>query len=169
VQKPTQALKSVKDPSNAFDLIPKWSRTLPSLICFSWDIYRDPPSIIFFFKYQSWYLTPYCGLEVQKPTQALQSVKGPSNTFDLSSKWLRTLPSLIYFSWNIYWDPSSIKKIKYQSWYLTPCCGLEVQKPTQALKSVKDPGNTFDLNPKWSRTLPSLIYFSWDIYRDPPP
>jgi hypothetical protein len=51
---------------------------------------------------------------------------------------------------------------------LTPCCGLEVQKPIQALKSVKDPGNTFDLNPKWSRTLPSLIYFSWDIYRDTP-
>jgi hypothetical protein len=51
---------------------------------------------------------------------------------------------------------------------LTPCCGLEVQKPTQALKSVKDPGNTVDLNPKWSGTLPSLIYFSWDIYRDPP-
>jgi hypothetical protein len=50
---------------------------------------------------------------------------------------------------------------------LTPYCGLEVQKPTQALKSVKGPGNTLDLNPKWSRTLPSLIYFSWDIYRDP--
>jgi hypothetical protein len=47
-------------------------------------------------------------------------------------------------------------------------CGLEVQKPTQALKSVKGPGNTFDLNSKWSRTFPSLIYFSWDIYRDPP-
>jgi hypothetical protein len=46
---------------------------------------------------------------------------------------------------------------------------LEVQKPTQALQSVKGPSNTFDLNPKWSRTLPSLIYFSWDIYRDPPP
>jgi hypothetical protein len=46
---------------------------------------------------------------------------------------------------------------------------LGVQKPTQALKSVKDPGNTFDLNPKWSRTLPSLIYFSWDINRAPPP
>jgi hypothetical protein len=26
-----------------------------------------------------------------------------------------------------------------------------------------------DRNPKWSRTLPSLIYFSSDIYRDPPP
>jgi hypothetical protein len=48
-----------------------------------------------------------------------------------------------------------------------PCCGLEVQKPTQALKSVKGPCNTFKRNPKWSRTLPSLIYFSWDIYRDP--
>jgi hypothetical protein len=51
---------------------------------------------------------------------------------------------------------------------LTPCCGLEVQKPTQTLKSFKDLANTFDLNPKWARTLPSLIYFSWDIYRDLP-
>ena len=59
-------------------------------------------------------------------------------------------------------------KFKYQSWYLTPCCGLEVHKPTQALKSVKGPDNTFDLNPKWVRTLPSLIYCSWDIHRDPP-
>ena len=59
-------------------------------------------------------------------------------------------------------------KFKYQSWYLTPCCGLEVQKPTQALQSVKGPGNTLDWHPKWSRTLPSLIYFSWDIYRDHP-
>jgi hypothetical protein len=40
----------------------------------------------------------------------------------------------------------------------TPYCGLEAQKPTKALKSVKGPGNTFDLSPKWSRTLPSLIY-----------
>jgi hypothetical protein len=47
---------------------------------------------------------------------------------------------------------------------LTPCCELEVQKPAQALQSVKRPANTFDLNPKWARTLLSLIYFSWDIY-----
>jgi hypothetical protein len=45
---------------------------------------------------------------------------------------------------------------------------LEMKKPTQALMSVKSPGNTFDINHKWSRTLPSLIYVSWDIYRDPP-
>jgi hypothetical protein len=42
--------------------------------------------------------------------------------------------------------------------------GLEVQKPTHAIKSVKGPGNTFDLSPKWARTLPSLIYFSWDTH-----
>jgi hypothetical protein len=28
---------------------------------------------------------------------------------------------------------------------LTLCCGLEVYYPTQALKSVKDQGNTFNL------------------------
>jgi hypothetical protein len=49
---------------------------------------------------------------------------------------------------------------------LTPCCGLEVQIPTR--HQVKFLGNTVDLIPKWSKTLPSLIYFSWDIYRDPP-
>jgi hypothetical protein len=51
---------------------------------------------------------------------------------------------------------------------LTTYCGLEVQKPNQALKAVKGPGNTFDINHKWSRTLPSLIYFAWDINRAPP-
>jgi hypothetical protein len=55
-------------------------------------------------------LTPYCGLEVQKPIQALKSVKGPGNTFDINYKWLRTLPSLIYFSWDINRAPPSLKK-----------------------------------------------------------
>ena len=104
---------------------------------------------------------------MQKPTQALQLVKGPGNTFDIIAKWSRTLPSLIYLPWDIYRDPLHRKKIKYQSWYLTSCCGLEVLKPTQALQSVKGPGNIFDWNPKRARTLPSLIYFSWDIHRDP--
>ena len=94
------------------------------------------------------------------------SVKDPGNIIDWNSKWARTL---IYLSWDIYRDsPLHKTKFKYQSWYLTPCCGFEVQKPTQALKSVKGPGNTFDWNPKWWRTLPSLIYSSWNIYRDPP-
>jgi hypothetical protein len=44
-----------------------------------------------------------------------------------------------------------------------------LHKPTHALKSLKGPGNTLDLNPKRARTLPSLIYFSWHIYRNPPP
>jgi hypothetical protein len=35
--------------------------------------------------------------------------------------------------------------------------------------SVKDHDNTFNLSPKWARTLPSLIYYSWVIYRVYPP
>jgi hypothetical protein len=46
--------------------------------------------------------------------------------------------------------------------------GIEVQKPSQALKLVKGLGNIFDLNPKWTRTFSSLIYLSWDIERDVP-
>ena len=168
VQKPTQALQSVKGAANTFDWNPKWAITLPSLIYFSWDIYRDPPPQNKF-KYQSWYLTPCCGLEVWKPTLALKSVKDPGNIFDWNPKWTRTLPSLVYFPWDIYIDPLHKTKFNYQSWYLTPCCGLEVQKPTEELQSIKDPDNTFDLNPMWARALSSLIYFLWDIYRDPPP
>jgi hypothetical protein len=52
---------------------------------------------------------------------------------------------------------------------LTPYYGLELQKPTQALQSVKGQANTFELSLKGERTLPSLIYFSYDIYREPPP
>jgi hypothetical protein len=37
------------------------------------------------------------------------------------------------------------QKSKYQGWYLTLCCVLEVHNLTQALKSVKVPGNTFCL------------------------
>jgi hypothetical protein len=33
--------------------------------------------------------------------------------------------------------------------------------------SVKGSDNTFDLNPKWERTLPSFVNFSWDMYREP--
>jgi hypothetical protein len=62
--------------------------------------------------------------------------------------------------------------VKYQLWYLKNKLwrgGVLVRKPTQALKSVKDQGNTFDWNPKWTKTLPLSIYFSCDIYKDPPP
>jgi hypothetical protein len=72
---------------------------------------------------------------------------------------------LIYFSWDNNRDHPPQFVFKYQSSFLTPCCGLEGQKSTQKLKSVKDLGNTFDLSSKWARTLPSLIYFSWDMYR----
>jgi hypothetical protein len=44
------------------------------------------------------------------------------------------------FSWDIYracTPPLPISK--YWGWHVTPCCGLEVQNPTQELKSVKCP------------------------------
>jgi hypothetical protein len=159
VQNPTQVLKSVKVPGYIFDLSPKWERTLT---IFHGIFIRSPQKNS---KYQSWYLTLCCGLEVQNPTQALKSVKGPGNIFDLNPKWERTLASFGNFSWDIHSPPKT--KSKYQSWYLTLCCGFEVQNSTQALKSVKGPGNTFDINPKWERTLPSFGNFSWDIYRAP--
>ena len=164
MQNPTQALKSVKGPGNIFDLNHKWERTLASFGNFSWDIHSPSKTKS---KYQSWYLTLCCGLEVQNPTQALKSVKGPGNTFDISPKWERTLSSFDNFSWDIYRVPPK-KNSKYQSWYLTPCCGLEVQNPTLTLKSVKGLGITFELNPRWERTLPSFGNFAWDIHRVPP-
>jgi hypothetical protein len=53
-------IKSVKGLGNAFDLITEWQTTLPSFVNFSWDMYRVSPTS----KYQSWYLSPCCGLEV---------------------------------------------------------------------------------------------------------
>jgi hypothetical protein len=97
------------------------------------------------------------GAETQ---QALKSVKGPGNTFDLNPKWARTLPSLIYFSCDIYRDPSSTKKIQISKLIFDTLLWAWGAETHQALMSVKGPGNTFDLNPKWTRTLPSLIYSS---------
>jgi hypothetical protein len=73
------------------------------------------------------------------------SVKSLSNIFDLNSKWARTLPLRILQEFFIGAIP------QYRSWNFTPCRGHEVQKPTQAFKSAKGPGNTFDLNSKWAR------------------
>jgi hypothetical protein len=47
----------------------------------------------------------------------------------------------------------------------SPAMGLRCIIPPR--HSDKDPGNTFNINPRWAKTLPSLIYFACDIYRDP--
>jgi hypothetical protein len=72
----------------------------------------------------------------------------------------RPFSILIYFSRDIYSDPLILFFLKYHTRYLTPCCGLEVKKLRQVLKSAKGLGNIFDINPKWATTLPSIIYFS---------
>ena len=139
MQKPTQALKSVKGPENIFDWHSNWAKTLPSLIYFSWDIYRDAPVNKQNFKYQSWYLTPYCGLEVQKPTQALKSVKRPGNIFDWHCNWARTLPSLIYVCNGIFIETTSLHKqisnIKVDIWH--PTVGLRCRHTPRHLSQLK--------------------------------
>ena len=162
MQEPTQALMSVKDPRNTFDLNPNWERNLSCVGNLSWDMYRDRPRNKA--TNQSWYLTPCSGFEVQKPTQVLKAVIGLGKTFNLNPKWERTLPSVGNFSWNIFKVPPQ-NKSKYQSWYITPCCGLEVQKHPKVFKSVKGPGNTFEINPKWEGIWSCVINLSWDIYR----
>jgi hypothetical protein len=138
------------------------------LIYFSWDIHSDPPSTILFsnIKVDIWH--PAVGLRCiipprhlsQLKTRAIPLISTPSGQ-ELCRPW--------YIFHGIFIEiPLHNFFFKYQCWYLTPCCGLEVQKSTQALKSVKDPGNTFDLIPKSARSLPSLIYFSCVVYRVPP-
>ena len=118
-----------------------------ALDIFLWDIFRDPPPQ-FAFKYQNWYLIPCCGLEVRYPTYALKSVKDPGNTFNLA-KGGQELCRPWYIFHGIFIETPPQFVFKYQNWYLIPCCGLEVQYPTSVLKSVKDPGNTFNLAKGW--------------------
>jgi hypothetical protein len=98
-------------------------------------------------------LTPCCGLEVQNPTQALKSDKGPDNTFDLNPKWGKNCVIVGNLSWDIHRAPHKKKKSKL---IFDTLCGHEVHNPTQALKSSKEPGNIFELNLKWARTFPSV-------------
>jgi hypothetical protein len=73
-----------------------------------------------------WNITERC-LRCIIPPRHLSQLKPPGNTFDLNPKWQRTLPSFCNVSWDMYRVPP---KSKYQSWYSTPCCGLEVHYPT---------------------------------------
>jgi hypothetical protein len=102
-------------------------------------IATSPPIIVF--QISKLIFDTLLWVEVQKPTQKLKTVKGPGNTFDLYPKWERPLPSVGNLSWDIY-------RVHPKTNPLIPGCGLEMQKPTQALKSIRDRGNTFGLKPK---------------------
>jgi hypothetical protein len=119
---------------------------------------------------QIWYLTPCCGLEMQKPTQALKSVKGQGHIFDWIRKYIKDGKVLDHLGCKSKVFPAPLTCLGAWVGFCTSSpqqgCGLEMQKPTQALKSVKGQGHIFDWIPKWARTLPSLIYFSWDFHRD---
>jgi hypothetical protein len=113
------------------------------------------------------------------------------NIFDWKPKWARTLSSdhLGYKSkvfpgnltdlsaWVGFCTSSPQQGVKYQLWYLNFVLwrggGLYKYHGTSLHIQVDiwHPalGNIFDWKPKWARTLSSLIYASWDIYRDPHP
>jgi hypothetical protein len=95
-------------------------------------------------------LTHCCGLEVQKPTQAEKYAKdGKVLVHSGFNSMVLSGPLTDLSAWVGFCTSSPQQGVKYQ------LC-------------VKGPDNTFDLSPKWARTLPYLISFSWDIYRDPP-
>jgi hypothetical protein len=153
----------------------KNGKVLTNLVYFSYDINRDPHSKkISNIKFDIWH--PAVGLRCRNPPRH----------FSFQSKVLFWLLS-DWSAWVGFCTSSPQQGVKYQLWYLNfllwrgslwishenyikeskVYCGLEVQKPTQALQSVKGQDNTLDWHPKWTRTLPSLIYFSYDINRDP--
>jgi hypothetical protein len=60
-------------------------------------------------------MTPSCGLEVQKTTQAFNSATDPNNTFDLISKCKTTVMPLTDFSaWVGLYTSSAQHDVKYQ-------------------------------------------------------
>ena len=112
---------------------------------------------------------PVVGLRYIILPRDLSQLKARIIPFDLNPRGKELCLTLAIFNVIFIAPP---KKSKYKSWYLTPFFGLEVQNPPpspQALKSVKGPGNTFELNPKWERILPSFGNFSWNIHRVPHP
>jgi hypothetical protein len=152
-------------------------------------------------KYQSWYLTPCCGLEASlqhgvtyqfwyldlvgegeiwisheilpKHGKVLSNLgvsskvlTGPLNGLSDWVGFSTTNPQqdVKYQLW--YLDLWSyifrLPKSKYQSWYLKPFCGFEVQDPTQSLKSVKGIGNTFgDPAPQIHRRVSNINFDIW--------
>ena len=156
---------SIKDPGNTFNLA-KGGQEL----CRPWYIFHgifiETPLHILFsnIKIDKWY--PAVGLRCIIPPRHLSQLKTRVILL-LSQRWARTLPSLIYFSWDIYRYPPPQFVFKYENWYLIPCCGLEVHYPTRALKSVKDPGNTFTLA-KGGQELCRPWYIFHGIFIDTP-
>jgi hypothetical protein len=73
------------------------------------------------------------------------SIKGISRDFN----WLKCLGGFLHLKTTV---GCQISTLIFDFFY---GCGVSINIP-------------WKIYPKWSRTLPSLIYFSWDIYRDTP-
>jgi hypothetical protein len=158
VQKPTQTLASVKGPGNTFPLCSKWARTLPPLIYCSWDIYRYHPftkknqisKLIFDTLLWAWSAETH-------PCTYVSYSAGQYRWLNLQVG--KNFAVLNIFSWDIYRNPPPQKNsnIKIDIWH--PVVGLRCRNLAWHLMLIKVPVNTFDLDPKWTRTLRSLIFF----------
>jgi hypothetical protein len=96
----------------------------------------------------------------QLKTWAISLIETPSGQ-ELCRPWY------IFHEIFIETEKKQNSNIKVDIWH--PAAGLRYRNPPRHFSQLKARAIPLTLNPKWSRTLPSLIYFSWDIYRDPPP
>jgi hypothetical protein len=179
-----------------FDLNPKCQRTMPSFDIFSWVIYRVPPNpnikVVYRdssrnisgrakgsgplrMRYWKWRHRKRPWPEMTSQARECTSGHVQNILPVMTSLPIMWLPVTSFPVRAASGDVTSSNAYAVaRSPLLSPkyslsCPDTLVQKHTQAPKSDKGPGNTFDWNPKWARTLPSLIYCSWNIYRDPPP
>ena len=104
---------------------------------------------------------------MKKPNQALKSVKGPENTFDLIPKWARTLPLGIFHGIFIEPFPPSTKKIPISKLIFNTLLWAWGAETHPGKYVSLRPDNSFDLTPKWARNLPFGIVHG--IFKVPPP
>jgi hypothetical protein len=96
---------------------------------------------------------PCCGLELRITPRHLSQLK----TFYLNTRWARTLPSVGNFSLDISRAPRSQKQIQISKlMFDTLLWAWGAKSHPCTYKTVKDPCNNSELNPKWERTLPSV-------------
>jgi hypothetical protein len=97
-------------------------------------------------QYGSWYyMTPCCGLDVQNHIRYLSELK--AWTIHWAKPQVGKNFALVNFTGNIYRTLP-----QYGSWYLTPCCLLELQNRNQALK--------------WVNPLVGISFVDWSFTSD---
>ena len=77
------------------------------------------------------------GLRCRNPPGHFSQLKAWTISLIYTPKWWRTLPSLIYFSWDIYRDPFHNKKSNIIDNIWHPTAGLRCRNPPRHLGQLK--------------------------------